>query len=153
MTRRLATFTEANAWVHLPPEWFARQFPSIRSVWQAEGGQVWVEAGDPSGLDQRDFAWWEMVEQRTGEPVLACGCWIRVRYRPHARETVCTFSNPATSFRATLRISGRLMLVASAPSRLHEAVGVHPHDEGMVQGHLEQALSEARARRLARKEG
>ena len=153
MTRRLAIFTEANAWVHLPPEWFTRHFPSIRSVWQAEDGRVWVEADDPPGLEQREFAWWELAEQRTEEPVLPCDCWVQVRYRPHAKETVCTFSNRATGFRTTLRISGRLMLVASAASRLHEAVRVHPHDEGTVQGQLEQTLSEARTRRVARKEG
>ena len=44
MTSGLASFTEANAWVHLPPESFTRHFPSIRAIWQAEGGQVWVEA-------------------------------------------------------------------------------------------------------------
>lgn len=68
MTRRLATFTEANAWLHLPTEWFARHFPSIRSVWQTEGGQAWVKADDPRGLEQRGFAWWEFAEQRTGDP-------------------------------------------------------------------------------------
>ena len=150
MTRRHATFTEANAWVHLAPEWFTRHFPSIRSVWQAEGGLVWVEVKDLPALDQRDFAWWELAEQRTGEPVLPCGCWVQVRYRPHARETLCTFSNGVSAFRTTLRISGRLMLVANALSRLHEAICVHPHDEGTVQAQLEQALSEARAQRLAR---
>ena len=40
--KRPATFTEANGWVHLPPEWFTRHIPSIRSVWQAEGWKVWV---------------------------------------------------------------------------------------------------------------
>jgi hypothetical protein len=153
VTRRHATFTEANAWVHLAPERFTRHFPSIRSVWHAEGGRVWVDVKNPPGLDQCDFAWWEMAEQRTGEPVLPCGCWVQVRYRPHARETVCTFSNQSNAFHATLRISGRLMLVASALSRLHEALCVHPHDEATVQGQLEQALSEARSRRLARKRG
>lgn len=51
VTRRLATFPEANAWVHLSPEWFARFFPSLRSVWQAEDGRVWVEADQVRGLD------------------------------------------------------------------------------------------------------
>ena len=78
MKHRPATFTEANAWVHLPREWFTRHLPSIRSVWRAEGGQVLVEAED-----QPAFVRWEMAEQRTGEPVLPCGCWVRVRYRPH----------------------------------------------------------------------
>jgi len=66
MTRHFATFTEANAWVHLPPGAFTRHFPSIRSVWQAEGGQVWVGAEVTPGLDQPGFAWWELAEQRTG---------------------------------------------------------------------------------------
>ncbi len=151
MTCRLATFTEANAWVHLPPERFARHFPTIRSVWQAEGGQVWVEVEKSPGVDHRTLAWWELAEQHTGEPVLPCGCWIQVRYRPHARETVCTFSNRAIAFHTILRISGRLMLAASAPSRLHDAVCVHPHDEGTVQERLETSLSEVRARRPARR--
>jgi trehalose-6-phosphate synthase len=43
------------------------------------------------------------------------------------------------------------MLVASALSRLHEAVCVHPHDEGTVEQYLDEALSDARTRRLARK--
>lgn len=151
---RSATFTEANAWVHLPPESFARHFPSIRLVWQSEGGHVWVDAEDPPGL--------ERLPARVGnssnstpdeEPILLCGCLVQVRYRPHARETICAFSNRATAFHTTLRISGRLMLVASALSRLHEAICVHPHDEGTVQAKLGQALSEARTRRLARKGG
>ena len=149
--KRLATFTEANAWVHLPPEWFTRHFPSIRSVWQAEGGQVWVEAEELRGAERPEPAWWELAEQRTGEPVLPCGCLVQVRYRPHTRETLCKFSNGVTAFRTTLRISGSLMLIASALSRLHEALWVHPHDEGTVQEYLEQVLSDARTRRLARK--
>lgn len=79
MIRRLATFTEANAWVHLPPEWFTCHFPSIRSVWQAEGGQVWVEAED-----QPAFVLWEMAEQRTGDPVLPVAAGFKCAFgHPH----------------------------------------------------------------------
>jgi hypothetical protein len=151
MIRRLATFTEANAWVHLSPESFTRRFPSIRSVWQADGGQVWVEAEELRGAERPELVWWELAEQQTGEPVLHCGCMVQVRYRPHTRETVCTFSNRATAFHTTLRISGRQMLVANAVAHLHKALCVHPHDEGTVEQYLEQALSDARTRRLARK--
>ncbi len=63
--RRLATFTEANAWVHLPPESFARHFPSIRSVWQPEGGKVWVEAEDPLGVERPELAWWELESRKS----------------------------------------------------------------------------------------
>jgi hypothetical protein len=150
VTRRHATFNEANAWVHLRPAWFRRHLRSIRSVWQAEDGRVWVEDEGSPGVVYHALAQWELAAQRTGEPVLPCGCRVRVRYRRHARETVCTFSNETTTYRTTLRISGLLMLIASAPSHLHEAVCVHPHDEGTVQAQLEQALSEARAQRLAR---
>jgi len=152
VTRRHATFTEANAWVHLSPDRFSRHFPYIEATWQADDGTVWVEIDRARRDDGCQVTWWELAEARTGEPVLPCGCLVSIRYRPHSRETVCTFSNGVTAFRTTLRISGRLMLVASAPSRLHEAICVHPHDEGTVQAQLEQALSEARAQRSACKE-
>lgn len=40
LTRRPATFTEANAWVHLAPESFTRLFPHITTIWQTEEGRV-----------------------------------------------------------------------------------------------------------------
>jgi hypothetical protein len=145
--KRSATFTEANAWVHLSPEWFPRHFPSLRSVWQTEDGRVWVDVTEPLGVEQPALALWELAERRTGEAVLPCGCRIQVRYRPHARETLCTFFNKVTGFVTTLQISPRLMLIASAPAWMHEALCVHPHDEATVREQLEQALAEARAHR------
>ncbi len=144
MTRRPATFTEANAWVHLPPEWFGRHFRYIASVWQTEGSKVWVETDTSRGPDDGELAWWERAERQIGEPVLPCGCQVRVRYLPHARETVCAFSNPAISFHSKLRISSRLMLSAGAVSRLDGALCIHPHDEETIVQQLERALTESR---------
>lgn len=61
MTRRLETFTEANAWVHLSPDRFRRYFPCVRAIWQAEAGPVWVESDSASALDESDLAWWEVA--------------------------------------------------------------------------------------------
>ena len=148
MSKRPATFTEANCWVHFAPARFARYFPSIRSVWQAGDGRIWVEAREATGLDLPEYARWELAERSTGEPVLPCGCRVQVRYLARDRVTVCTFSNQTTGFRMRLRISGELMLTASAPSHMHEAVCAHPHDETTVREQLERTLAGVRARRV-----
>lgn len=138
MTPRPATFTEANAWVHLSPESFMGHFPYISTIWQIEEGRVWVETDGASGPDDGELTWWEQEAKRAGEPVLPCGCRVRVRYVPHAQETLCTFWNPDTAFHARLRISGRLMVSADSLSRVKEALCVHPHDEATVEQELEE---------------
>ena len=144
MTRRPATFTEANAWVQLSPESFTRRFPHVRTIWQTEDGRVWVETDGASEPDDGDLAWWELEAQRTGEPLLPCGCRVRVHYVPHVRKTILTFSNPAIAFHAKLRISGRLMLSASSLSRVKDALCMHPHDEATVELSLRSSLAESR---------
>ncbi len=54
--KRPATFTEVNAWVHISPNQFTRHFPCIRAVWQTGGGQVWVEAEEPLGVERPELA-------------------------------------------------------------------------------------------------
>jgi len=68
--------------------------------------------------------------------VLPCGCRVRVRYVPHAQESICTFWNQDTAFHARLRISRRLMLSADSLSRVKKALCVHPHDEATVEQEL-----------------
>ena len=136
LIRRPATFTEANAWVHLSPESFMLHFPYICTIWQTEEGRVWVETRDASGADNDDLAWWEQEAVRSGEPVLPCGCQVLVHFVPHAGKTICTFANPAIAFRTRLRLSGRLMLSAHCLSRVKEALYVHPHDEETVEQRL-----------------
>ncbi len=136
MTPRPATFTEANAWVHLSPESFMRLFPHICTIWQTEEGCVVVETDEVSRPHGHELAWWEQHAERTGEPGLPCGCEVRVRYVRHRQETICTFWNPDTAFHARLRLSGRLMLAAGALSHVKEAVSVHPHDEATVEQKL-----------------
>ncbi len=147
MTRRPATFTEANAWVHLSPESFMRLFPYISTIWQIEDGCVRVETDGSSEPDEWDFAWWELEAQRTGEPALPCGCWVRVHYVPHARQTICSFWNPTTGFFTRLRISGRLMLSACSLSGVKEALSVHPHDEQTFEQALEVEAEKAGERK------
>ncbi len=144
MTPRPATFTEANAWVHLSPESFMLHFPYISTIWQTEEGRVWVETDGASGPDDGELAWWEQEADRADEPVLPCGCRVRVHYVPHARKTICTFWNPAIAFRTKLRISRHFMLNVGAVSRIREALCVHPHDEETVVQQLKRALSESR---------
>jgi hypothetical protein len=146
LTCRLATFTEANAWVHLSPESFMLHLPYICTIWQTEEGRVWVETDGVPRPDKRDLAWWELQAQRTGEPVLPCGCGVRVHYVPHARKTICTFSNPAIGFLMKLRISGRLMLSACSLSDVKDALCVHPHDEATVEQNLESRTVHGHAR-------
>ncbi len=137
MTPRPATFTEANAWVHLSPESFMLHFPYISTIWQTEEGRIWVETDGASGPDDGELAWWEQEAERAGEPVLPCGCRVRVYYVPHARKTICTFWNPAIAFQAKLTISGPLMLSARSLTHIKEALCVHPHDEGTVTQRVE----------------
>ena len=136
-TRRLATFTEANAWVHLAPEKFKRHFPYVSTIWKTEDGKVWVETDRTAAQGPLARASWERRRERSGDSKLPCGCSLRVAYVPRRRETICAFSNPAIAFRRRLRISGRLMLTAGALSRLGEALCVHPHDEATVEQRLE----------------
>lgn len=42
MTRRLATLTEANGWVHLSPESFMRLFSYVITNWHTEGVLHWT---------------------------------------------------------------------------------------------------------------
>ena len=144
MIHRPATFTEANAWVHLSPESFMRLFPYVSMIWKTEDGRVLVETDGASGTDGHDLAWWEQQQQRTGDPVLPCGCRVRVHYVPHARMTICTFWNPAIAFHAKLRISGRLMLSANSLSGFKDALCIHPHDEVTVELSLRSSLAESR---------
>lgn len=146
MIRRPATFTEANAWVHLSPESFTRLFPHVTTIWQTEDGRVLVETDEPSQPDQCELAWWEQEARRSGEPVLPCGCWVRVHYVPHAGRTLCRFWNPTTGFFTKLRISGRLMLSACSPSDVKDALCVHPHDEATVEQTLESSTVHGHAR-------
>lgn len=142
MTHRLATFTEANAWVHLAPDQFTRLFPSVTTIWQAEDGRVWVQTDGVRSRDEAEPAWWELEQERRGEAVLPCGCQVHVHCVPHARGTICTFRNPTIGFHRRLRISGRLMLSANALSGLKDAVCVHPHDERTVEEALARSPGE-----------
>lgn len=144
MYHRPATFTEANAWVQLSPESFTRHFPYIRQIWQAADGRVWLETDGTSWLDERGLAWWEREARQTGEPMLPCGCRVRVHYVPHARKTICTFWSPAIAFHTKLRISGRLMLSAASLSGIKDALCVHPHDQETVEQRLAGSLAESR---------
>ena len=137
LTPRPATFSEANAWVHLSTESFMSLFPYISTIWQTEEGRVWVETDATSGPDDGELAWWEQEAERAGEPVLPCGCLVRVRYVRHAQETICTFWNAAIAFHAKLRISGRLMLSAGFLTHVKDALCVHPHDEATVEQRLQ----------------
>jgi hypothetical protein len=139
LSHRPATFTEANAWVHLSPENFARLFPHVTTIWQTEDGRVVVETDGTSELDLWDLAYWEQEAQRSGEPVLPCGCWVRVHYVPHARKTLCRFWNPTTGFFTKLRISAHLMLSAGCLSDVKDALCAHPHDEQTFENALEAA--------------
>ena len=143
MTPRPATFTEANAWVHLSPENFSRLFPSVSTIWQTEDGRVLVETDGSSEPDPWGLAWWEREAQRTGEPVLPCGCWVRIHYVPHARRTLCRFWNPTTGFLMKLRISGRLMLAVCSLADVKDALSVHPHDEGTFERGLKAEAEKA----------
>ena len=143
LSRRPATFTEANAWVHLSPENFIRVFPHVNTIWQTEEGCVWVETDEVFRPHDRELAWWEHEAERTGEPVLPCGCWVRVHYVPHARKTICRFWNPTTGFFMKLRISGRLMLSACSISGVKDALSLHPHDEQTFEQALEAEAKQA----------
>ncbi len=114
VTRHPATFTEANAWVHLAPDQFTRDFPEISTVWQTEDERVWVETDGVLSSGKADLAWWELQEKQRGEPVLPCGCRVHVHYVPHAGETICSLRNPDIGFYRRLRISGLLRLAANA---------------------------------------
>ena len=145
-THRPATFTEANAWVHLTLDQFNRHFPYVSMIWQAQDGRVWVEITEGSKRDRGELAWWERGQNRSRKPVLPCGCLIRVAYVPSQGQTICTFSNPAIGFRTKLRISGRLMLSAGSLSSLKDRLCVHPHDEATVELSLRSSLAESRGR-------
>jgi len=150
VTHRLVTFTEANAWVHLAPESVMRLFPHVRTIWQTEDGRVLVETDESCEPGQWDLAWWEHEQQQSGEPVLPCGCWVRVHYVPHARRTICRFWNPTTGFFMKLRISRRLMLSAYSLSDVKDARCVHPHDEQTFEDALEAEAEHAGYRKSER---